>query len=853
MLFEYFPSEEQVSITKKVWVKEIRKHICSIFLIQLIDRGTPETVNVIAQYLCPDIARFNKIKDVLHVIAQYQNKISKALKENIFEKNIISSSKSKSQGNCFLASIFMVMYHAIIQKQQPKSDIQEGIMEEVIAASINVLFSLNWILISGQLLTTHSTPQHYSVMIHQSKNEYGKYYRLAQKILKFLKNSNVQETFEINILSWMLQIPYTGLKKEKQEYQHFLGTLTYKSMLKKIMNNESSSLNFEIEDIYSIIEGSEINVNFATSLFGKIMGSINSFEVGIHETIFNGLKLLIENPLCFSVIFQSEDLFNNLLRFIINGDYTSNKVIKGIIVDFITRFMTFTWNFIQMTPTITRAFLEWQKLTIQDFCALTIRLISRLILTSQTVENENGVFHLIELVYTLEDFASSHPQILIEEDFIKALTIFILLLDKTGMLYFWYPSFGPQAFEHDISFEYDSHCSQREGGIVRVILKLLFGTLLKNNGECDLLLQNLRFFIFHEEKYFSKLAKYVQKDQKILLDLWECVPISFLSISSEIMHKITIQMKEKLNHIKEEKSVAQQKTVSFIASTIKDVFDSGKYKTLLLFTSIMQIIIYEFYGINQYQHLDFTEICSRILSEKCKHLIIIIGEMIGCHPDFINQLENEIDTRIAKLFRLQIKNCFTDAEMIPKVLIQSIYSDFSSGYAAVKDGSKQVEYDPKAFQTKLESPQNTPDLNSLVKAFKQEFKYLLTNIQNDWTLFQAQKQTKEEYIKKFLTHTMKQEMIQKVQAGLHDLFSEDYKYIDKAIYLLAFKRESIKKKQSESFNDAIGYGSSRIRLCNRLDKVGDLEKILQQETNIYMEFKGKLIKKIINRYERKRE
>ena len=833
MLFDYFSPEEHDNEEIKEFLRNIRNKICSIISMQLIERGTQETVTILTRFLCPDITKFNHIKDVLRIISQYQHKIKAACKESIFEKHIIASSKNKSQGNCFLTSIFLLLYRAIMHTQQLKAkNVLRTSTEQVISSTIEILLSFNWPKICENILIKHGSPQHNSSKILQSSSD-NPNDRIENKILKCLKHSNIHETMEINIISWVMQIPFTCFKQGKPIQQHFLGKLAYVSMLKKIFNKDVGFINCELEDIYSIIENctEEINAPFAVSLFTKIFGNIHVFEPDIHELIFKGFKKISDNSVFFPQVLCSDEIFKCMIHLILNGNYKSQE--KLLIEDFILIFLLNNWEVNQMVDAISKFFYEIRKLDSEELIKFIIKLIGRLLQSLLKFENETGIFHLLEFVYFIEDFAISNPAILSKTEFHNALLMLVLLLDKAGMIFFWFPSFGPDAFDHDISFDYDFHCTQREGGCVRVILRLVLSCLLKSEENFHLLIQILEFFVFHKKELYSALIKYVQQTEKIIIDVWEYEQYSFLNIGrSDVIFK-----QKNFGFVLEEKSVTQQKSISYIISTYKDVFESKHYRSLVLFTYLMQIIIYDFYNTQQYQNIDFSQYNKKKpASEKIKMIVGIISEIFDFQSqDFFSKLEQEVDLRINKQFRMQIKTCFTDIEMIQKMLVPAIYCEINAGTPAVKDANLQVDYDFKSYQIICESIQSTADTLSLGEVFIKDFEIYFSNIQNEWLRLQNQKETKEEFIQNFLGLALKMENIQIVQAGLHDLFTEDFKFIDKAIYLLSYKKQKAFEKESENLTQAIEYGSSRLRLCKREVKIAELEKILQEQASIYLE------------------
>lgn len=833
MLFDYFSPEEHENKDIKEFLREIRNKICSIISMQLMERGTPDTVSILTPYLCPDLTRFNHIKDVLRIISQYQHKILSAGRESIFERHIIVSSKNNSQGNCFLTSIFLLLYRAIMQKQQQKEgNMPKATLDQVISSTIEILLSFNWTNICENILIKHGTPQHHSIKITQSALDKTKDH-IVNKIVKCLKHSNYHEAMEINIISWLMQVPFTCFKQGKQIQQHFLGKSAYISMLKKVFNKDICCCDYEIEDIYNLIKNSteEINGVFAVSLFTKIFGNIHAFESDIHEIIFKGFKYIYDNSVFFPLVLESDEIFKCMIQFILNGNYKAQE--KLVIENFIFLFLLNNWEISHKIEAISKTFCELRKLEAGELIKFITKFIGRLLQIPFKFENDTGIFHLMELVYFIEDFAVSNPKILSNVEFQNALAMLVLLIDKAGLIYFWYPSFGPDAFDHDISFEYDFHCTQREGGFVRVILRLTLACLLKADENWTFLMQILKYFVFHEKEICSALMEFVQNKEKILIDAWEWESYSFLSIGESA----AILKQKNLGFILEEKSVAQQKSLSYILASYKDVFDSKQYRSLLLFTYLMQLIIYDSYRTQQYQNIEMSQFDKKKLaSEKVKILVLMISEILNFQsPDFLSKLEEEIDLRFAKQFRLQINACFTDIDMVPKKLALPIFCEINVGTPAVKDANLQVDYDLKIYQKTSESIQSTADTMALGEIFRKDFEIYFSNIQNEWLRFHDEKETKDEFIQNFLQFALKMETIQVVQAGLHDLLTEDYKFIDKAIYLLDSKKEKMFQKENENFSQACEYGSSRVRLCKREVKIAELEKVLQEQSIIYLE------------------
>ena len=858
MLFDYLTPEENDVAEIKAFLREIRSHILSMLLQQLATNGTVETAGSFVKYLLPDPEKFNQIKDTLRIIVEYQRAIARAHKPSLFEEYVTETETPGIERPGLVTALFVIVHMAISHRHQVNASIESpaeqrqaelGCMEELIASCMEILLSFSWSKIYDRNNELVGSGLKYSAiqsvaLIHPPKS-------LDDRILNQLKPSWGFKTTEEIIVAYLIQRPKYGHKLAKFETL-YLGSRVYKCLFNKICLTLPPSADPENNSsvAYLGVE-TEINAPFAKLFYRKLMQNVSAFEPEVRELIFRDLKKMLSNPQLYSSLLHSEDIALGITKYLLRRKYLVNPALKSMIRDCAVTFITYNWGKKDSRSTVTACLNMWARISNAEvFLETSKDLISRL---ASSPQSDESTFSLLQLLYTFEDFGTKNPLVLASPEFLSVFSALIQLAEKAGMLYFWYPSFGPQSFQHDLVVENDSKCTQREGGVVRVVLRLLFGILLKI-GEQDVepALQTLNFFIFHTKSLCDSEEAALNPKKEESKIRKETTFIQY-SLSESIKHEPGIR--KRFNTIKSEKGVVQQRTLGDLSGPEKDVYESSAYKLLLLLAYLEQVVIYSALNVSAYKEIPFFSLDSGkllppVIPSRVRALILLIGRLVNEYEcDF--GVSQELEKRGSRSGKFLIKNCFTDIDMIPKDLIEPLHSE--TGTPVVKDNAdRHVDYTFGNYVPGSDSTYSSVD-TSTGCSFKEDLIKLLCDLRKEYLEYKLGQQAEEPFMQRSLACLLSANTIKVVQAGLHEHITEDFKYIDKAIFVHRLNQASVYSSHPSVFMKRIsgnllhsaekaaehgGVKDISRRYSKAADRFDEMKNILVSVSKNYKEYYG---------------
>ncbi len=807
MLFDYLTPEENDVAEIKDFLSEIRGHIQSMLLQQLAANGTVETAASFVKYLLPDADKFNQIRDTLRIIVEYQRTVSRAHHTSIFEEYVNATETPGTEKPGLVTSLFLIIHMAISHRQQlnaitesvgASDQAQIDCTEELIASCMEILLSFCWsrvydrnneLVNSGLKYSIHSV-----AMIRPPKKS------LDDRVLNLLKPSWGFKTTEEIIVAFLVQRQNYAHKRAKYE-KRYLGQRVYKCMFSRICKSlpdsltGSSAVNPSGFDVSSSAEV-EVNAPFARLFYRSVMQNVGAFELRVREAIFRDLRKMLSSPQLYTVLLNSEDIALAITKYLSRRKYVVNPAVKGIIQDCVVMFVTHNWGKKEGRSTVTACLKLWTRFNAEIFIDVCKDLVNRLTLSPQYIQPEESTHNILQLLYTFEDFAVRNSLVLASPQFLVVFSTVVLLLDKAGMLYFWYPSFGPQAFQHEPATDLDSRCTQREGGAVRVVLRLLFAILLKiDEEEAEPALQTLSFFIFHTKPADTAEAIMKSKEKKEEAKYKkEGNTFVYYSLSDSIKHETMLRKRYKT--VSQEKGVVQQRTLSDLSEPGKDVYESPAYKLLLLVTYIEQVTVYTALDVTAYKEISLFGLDSAKAvpppTKKLRALLMILGRLLlECECDA--GVIQELDKRAGHIGKLTIKNCTSDIDMLPKEFVDPGHSGLCT--PQVRDGSaKHLDYGFGNCVPGSDSTYSSMEATSGSGNFKDDLMKLLGGVRGEYLGYLSKKEDENEFAKKSLGMLLAGNTIRVVQAGLHECITEDFKLIDKAIFAQSRSRRMMSAK-----------------------------------------------------------
>lgn len=650
MLYDYFAPEEIDTEEGKEFLQDARSRLMRILAIHLSNRGEIEDVPIIVKYLEVDYAKCFSIRDLLYVLMNYIYRSSDCFQSNIFSEILQTAYRCKEECD-FIVCLFKQLDASIKSKISLRSayarsnnsqllDKQEC-MECIIAYCLHILLSFKWetLFTSCRKIRAKSmaSPQHFSGKNSPPKEK--KIEKNKKSSLHFLKPnkrcSELLQTEEI-IVNFILQKMGDGVLKETRLEKGYLGNRVYLCLLSQIFVqqakfNEKPS---EIPKLVMAVKETDLNVSKFRLFYGKILQNLKAFEKEVQNKILCDVQKFIQNPVFRENLLSIDYVFDALLGFLLKKKSLIQSPSKRSIEDLVVIFIISYWKERQKREIMQRAFLFLRALDSQIITSLCEKVVMNLLNDLIGTSTDEGKFSIIQLVYVLEDVAMENPTILAEPKFTELIAKLILYLEEINMLYFGYPPLCPLTFAVNIDL---NNTSQREGGMIRVILKILLGIIIaideKSNAYyCELALKLLKLFIFRNRSTHVKLTKAI-KITKLLSSLCEFNKednaIHFVDLSCE-NENTKGGWSHFLNIIWQEKGVTQ-KTVEELFCIKKNCLESKEFKLFFILVQVTQALIYVSFGVTKYKDINMEkEAFQKFLTKpKNPYKAAVLGKLVA--------------------------------------------------------------------------------------------------------------------------------------------------------------------------------------------------------------------------------
>jgi len=822
MLFKY--SSQDISNKKEDdTVKQMRDHLKNLILSQLLLCNTPENAAIFLKYLVPDMDKISQICDVLFILSQYHCIIQKEQRTSIFEEFLYKYHGSKNHYG-FATLLFLILHTAINEKMKIKEIQNNNIeipaiimkakeneeskkfwsenMEDLIAYSLDILLSLNWEHANENIIGTMTVKFVFNPGVVPSRPQRK---NCEEKLLELIRPGSTFNSTQEIILAYILQRQAFHPSKNSHYEKLYLGEKSYLTLLKHVfvkpLQINQVRVKIDWENIY-LLSSSEFNIEYTEILYKKIIQNTSAFDYKIREQIFVDLLKLLNNSAVLNSVLKSEEIAIESMKYLNREKYTSNHILKNSIEQLILTSLLHNW---QKKQYVCKIFEYFPKINQPIFISLLKDLILRLSVVA--LKSNEGIYNLQHLLYILEDFTVQNTLTAFTDiKFASFLCILLLILDNASLLYFWHPTFSHLAFHTAKPLDFDPKCTEREGGIVRIILRILFAFLIKAEKSIAVLLtQALDFYIFHDKFSKKRLVEslielgelpkdYVIKDSEILAN--------FITFNISNDKKMKEWMKFKIKSFDQNKSIAQQKLVWDLFDPTKDVYESSAFKLLLIFSYISQVVIYTTLDITNYREISFFNLESEIpdlvqsLPQKTQELLAIAGKLINRYANS-TLISQELDKRLIRMGKISIKNCFSDIDMLPKGLFDPLHSEPLT--PVVKDSKNNicVDYTFETTPPESNSTSNSIDFSNSSQ-FKDDLLKVFRNFSIEFGALIDKACSIETYILSVAQQIINTNYIKIVQSGLHEMITEDFKYIDKAIFLV-----SLKKQQNSFFEKSL--------------------------------------------------
>ncbi len=629
MLFAYY-SPELVEIEEsKQFLKEIRNKLMRILVLYLEKKGTPSDVDVLTEYLCEDMEKCYSVRDLLFVIMVYvcPTQTQTERPQNVFIGHLIQCHQRKEQECDFLVRMFALLRLAVSAKKEllgcarPAVGPRLDCMEEIVAYGLHILLSFNW----EYIYSVKSGSQHTSPT-HSGANNNNKLTRIIQCLKPKKSSRNFQQTEEV-ILFFVLS---------SDDVSKYLGRKTYLSLLSQTLLQPSIFYEDEGMVCGRVMEmqESDVSVPRFRLFYREIMSNLNSFQFTVQERVLADAQKFIANPVFMGYLLSLDEAFEAISGMLLGPEYFGNTVFKRSMEDLMLVFLRSYLKDRQKRDFMQRALRNIAALPTDVLLELCNKIVTYLLSDPLSLLTEEVVFNVTQLVYLIEDVALQMGSRIGEPMFIELVARVVLYLNEIRMLYFWYPPIAPSTFAKDCAQDAEATYTQREGGMVRVFLKIIPAIILQvdekeNAFYCELSLKLLKFFLFHKRSTHIKIAKALEADS-LLPSLKEMV----LGPDEGFVHPEFRDDKEQIH----ERSIAQEKgvmqrTVDELFRTKKSFFNSPHFRLMHCLTQVGQLLVYLTFGVTQYQDIDpemhQTQIENVKITYKTSVLAKLLAKLLG--------------------------------------------------------------------------------------------------------------------------------------------------------------------------------------------------------------------------------
>ena len=812
MLYDYFALEEVDDVELKKFLENIRWDLTQIIMKYFQDCGTEDTVPTLVEFLLPRPDLFYSIRDLLYILMQYQSqrKASSAL-----VNYLTSLSKSRRAGFDLVAALHMLINSSIIQKatlQKPSSIEDPAFVrrkitccDHITSYSTHILLSLGW----NVILASDATPDFVAFItgaVSSSSSQKGHSPVISELNATFVKgesflsylnpsiNKGKLSSSEEIILHFLFHRPIPDSKKEAYE-KAYLGEKTYLALLAHITAEPASFYLAEKDLVPRVIKSREFGPR-ARLVYSKVLENLRAFEPAVQLRIVNDTCRFLDSSKAFMAAFLNMDnVFYSVSGYLCKPKLLAEPEMKASLERFYLTYMLHYWKLKRGKST----FRDMWGFTVPEFLLIGNRLVGIILgdmISGAATANEDSLCSLMQFLYFLEDTALRIPHIMTQSEYVELVgKVLLCLHESKTLLYFWLPSFVPG---HLPVLKYaptgNVEDSQREGGLVRTTLKLLFGILVRSGKKPEvekLALKLLSFYVFRKPKTQKKIetilgikrpesssaAKASDNDNKN--------PPGFLD------PKISATFQAKLvKALMHDRSVAHQKTVEDVMKSVKkDPFESACYRGLLLIVELSQVLIYALTGTSSYREAltlhkppTHTLESGYRVSYLSKMLARVVQACLAGGEVPFQKAMDEVCRNVVRMPDYQLEECFSNFDsFVTKEVIESSRTSVS------EHGSPTQKLKSSVLEGESECSQR-------LRKFQGECVTSFVQINAKFAAFMAKTLDGATFCTGVSDILTAEHFLKDLLPGLHKLVTEDFLLIEKMILAQAESRPKTAKR-----------------------------------------------------------
>jgi len=862
MLFDYSAPEEVTDPGLKKFLQSIRWQLAHLFIIYFQEYGNEKVIPTIVEFLLPRMDHTYSIRDLLYIIMlNERNSEKKKSEQNVFTQYVNELCKNQRKEFDLIVALCGIINNAIQEKEMlvkvnPDSKSAIDCCEHVVSYSVHILLSFNWnellaerftaariinylMSTSGAFSRTSSSQQ--GMIISKINVAFGKSDAFISLLNLGSEKSRYSKPEEL-ILQFLFHRLITIIPKEKFE-RGFLGEKTYLSLISHILPDPCAFYTEEKEVIKKITEmkESEFNVPRLKLIISMILANLRTFELPVQVKILKDTEKFCENRTFMFHFLRDDPVFEAVCDYLSKPKYQSQPEMKKSLETFVLHYVKYYWKHKrEIARTI---FKEITKFQPDEYLHMINLIFDEIMIEPLSYGTDEGIYTAIQFVYLLEDSGIIMPSFYTDQRYIEIIGKLIIFLSEINVLYFWFPSYLPSKVPRDLSIGSDfEQLVQREGGVIRPLLKILLSCLMRACKSTKLedkykkfIMNLLSFFLFRRFKTYVKIVTFLNLKSLIPSDQPSIAKGPELtkgeSLLGFILKGTVIQNKQKL--IMKEKSLVYQKVVEDIGKFMlingkKDIFESVYFRALFVICQINQVLIYMIFGIDSYKALPkeggFATKSEEKMSYYTKKLVIFIGKLLKDVYNTKGGSENmkKILTDLYKDFinetDYSIENCISPLDGCNKSVLDLLRPSTDSAFGILLNtfGTSPGK-SPPSPKNNLENIISPEKLANIAKFGDSALK-CFTPICEYFCQYKALKMSKDDFVKSAVKIIISENYIIDVQAGLHKIISEDLVIIEKTVYTLDSVRPRSVRRQSNAKIQSKGYFFYKVMICKGIRK-----------------------------------
>ena len=609
-------------------------------------------------------------------------------------------------------------------------------------------------------------------------------------------------------------------------------------------------------------------------IYPMIIMNLKTFEVATERKILSDLGLLLKS--CSWIRKEiteggneiasigSDAIYNAIIIYLLKDKHWNIVKLKPVLENIFLMLTMCYWLNINKRKVLENAFKKLLNLKEIEIVRILNLIMDNILTSPNTYLTPVGAANLIESLYFIEDAINKYPEMSTKSDFFTLILKITLLLNASQLLYFSYPSFSYRSLQvnatsitsgtplfppiENTGSEAISTAScnsiatpgfiyQREGGVARIMIKILFLMLKKANGEAEHsknLAKLLSYYIFHKRKTIEKLSTNLFKLSLPAAEIYKDILLqdtqsgyknyfeykgigvvqqpsstSTSSISAGLITSKDFPQTIMKVLLQDKPMVQRSKSLEQLIKSVKqNTMESASFKCFMLFTYLSQLFIYEGYSIENYNHflLPLTYKGHKI-STQTSYKLTFLGKLIGkilkakssinsglynMTSEFLEDgsLNGSPSTSPSKKesqlrFTWEIDTCFSNFDLRPKEVIDRIVKLKESSGIAILPLSPEKEED-KEDNGGLQRKKSLDGKEFKAMCFK-----LYTDIFEIYSKFTQKEINKDNYTKKLMEMLHNIKYIKEVQPRFHELIGVDFIVIEKCILLANSGNEGI--------------------------------------------------------------